>query len=56
MTALYKCKFSNQTRSEKQKNVHNGKKTNGKLQQKEDYNGKQNFAHYLTLQGNTFFQ
>lgn len=34
LTALYKCKFSNQTRSEKQTNVHNGKKTNGNYNRK----------------------
>ena len=39
LTVLQKHSLTNQTRTEKQKNVHNGKKTNGKLQQKENYNG-----------------
>lgn len=39
LTVLQKHSLKNQTRTEKQTNVHNGKKTNGKLQQKENCNG-----------------
>ena len=58
LTVLQKHCLKNQTRTEKQITAHNCKKTATlrKLQKKENCNGKQNFAHYLTLQGSTQFQ